>query len=369
MLYRNAENDDYRAILKFEKKVFKKDFSAFLPKVYSSENLCADTHIICKDGEKICGALCVYPMQLHLGDIKMQVVGIGSVAVDKKYRRQGIMKKMMELSEERAEKLKASVGVLCGARKRYERYGYVPCGEEYVFGISQYSIEHYKTDEIYSLREIVSDNDFKDFYFLYNKQEIKMERDIEAFENIIHSWECKAYCIEDKESYVIGYIVASHDGNVINDLIIKDIGKIENMIFSYIKNKKKKSLCVHLRCHQTDLIAAMLAFAENYHVETAGMFKIFDYKSFIETAMQYKLKKTALEEGSVKVKINDDVYQITVNDQKCNVNKVKSDFDIELNTVQATTFFTSNFNTITDNNLLKSWLPFCMLSISAIDKV
>lgn len=52
MLYRNAENDDYRAILKFEKKVFKKDFSAFLPKVYSSENLCADTHIICKDGKK-----------------------------------------------------------------------------------------------------------------------------------------------------------------------------------------------------------------------------------------------------------------------------------------------------------------------------
>ena len=45
--------------------------------------------------------------------------------------------------------------------------------------------------------------------------------------------------------------------------------------------------------------------------------------------MQYKLKKIALEEGTVKVKINDDVYQITVNDQKCNVNIVKSDFDIE----------------------------------------
>lgn len=85
--------------------------------------------------------------------------------------------------------------------------------------------------------------------------------------------------------------------------------------------------------------------------------------------MQYKLKKIALEEGTVKVKINDDVYQITVNDQKCNVNIVKSDFDIELNTVQATTFFTSNFNIITDNNLLKSWLTFCLLSISAIDKV
>ena len=29
MLYKNAENDDYRAILKFEKKVFKKDFLSF----------------------------------------------------------------------------------------------------------------------------------------------------------------------------------------------------------------------------------------------------------------------------------------------------------------------------------------------------
>lgn len=182
-------------------------------------------------------------MQLHLGDIKMKAVGIGCVAVDKKYRRQGIMKKMMELSEERAEKLKAGVGILCGARKRYERYGYIPCGEEYVFEISQYCIEHYKTDEVYSLREIVSGKDIKNFYYPYNKQVTKIERDIEAFENIMHSWEYKAYCIEDKRADVVGYIVASHDGSVINDLIINDIGKIENMIFSYIKIEKEKSLC------------------------------------------------------------------------------------------------------------------------------
>lgn len=44
MLYRNAENDDYRAILKFEKKVFKKDFSSFLQR-FIHLKICAQIRI------------------------------------------------------------------------------------------------------------------------------------------------------------------------------------------------------------------------------------------------------------------------------------------------------------------------------------
>lgn len=130
-----------------------------------------------------------------------------------------------------------------------------------------------------------------------------------------------------------------------------------------------KSLSVHLREYQKELVENFLIFAESYRVEPAGMFKIFDYKNFIEKSLNYKLSCVQIPEGTVKVKINDIVYKITVEQKKCTVEEVDSHFDVELNTAQAAIIFTSFFNMFYENALFSSWMPLCPLSISSIDKV
>lgn len=369
MIYRKAADCDYKEILKFEKRIFKKNFFSFLPKVYSQKKVCTDTHILCMNEKKICGAICIYPMRFVMGDFSLSVVGIGAVAVDKKYRGQGIMKKLMMMSDERAKELGADIGELSGWRKRYERYGYVPGGVEYVFEISKYNIDHYKLQEDYAFRYIKCGEEVSDFYYLYNNQKIRINRELKYFNETIQSWNNRTFSVIDSSGDIQGYIITSKDEKVIYDLIIKQPEKAQNIIFSYIHEKRANSLCVHLREHQTEIVEQFLSFTENYRIETAAMLKIFNYKSFIEKSMNYKLSCAELPEGTVKVKIDDTIYQITVALQKCEVTEIKSEYDVELNGVQAAILFTTYFNQNCNNSLLKSWLPFCPISISSADKV
>ncbi|MGN1118106.1 MAG: GNAT family N-acetyltransferase, partial [Acutalibacteraceae bacterium] len=94
-----ASVSDYKALLRFEEKVFRDPFLRIMPKMYKDREKCAAYHRLVKSGNKIVGAYAAYPNEFITSHGCLKAVGIGSVAVSKKHRGEGIMSQMMKRAE------------------------------------------------------------------------------------------------------------------------------------------------------------------------------------------------------------------------------------------------------------------------------
>lgn len=363
-----AEARDYEELLAFVNKVFDKNFLDVEPKIYNSREKCADCHGIIRRNGKIIAAAAVCPSEFIIAGARLKSIGVGSVAVDENYRGLGLLSELMEFADSEAKRLGCEVGALSGYRMRYEHYGYTPCGIRYRFNISDYYCGRSKPRIKVNFEEMTPDAAEK-CAEIYSLNRYRWQRDEENYRDVLRTKDSRPFSVV-LGTEIIGSIVLSKDGETVLDLQLKNCSAASDVLVGFAEYIGAKSLCVLLPEHQTKLVAELSAFCEGFSIEATSSVKVFDYKSFLEKLIGYKLSKERLPDGELFLEIEDEDYKIDIRNSKVRVTREKGSPSLKMSRTFAaralTTYHTAQF---LNSDILKTLSPLCPFSLSPIDEV
>ncbi|MGN1195263.1 MAG: GNAT family N-acetyltransferase [Acutalibacteraceae bacterium] len=365
-----ASYDDYDELLRFENRVFKTSFTKIMPKIYRDREKCTDSHIVIKDNGKIIAALALYDTKLILGESEIKAVGIGSVAVDKKYRGKGLMKTLLEKADELAIQKGAEIAVLSGYRQRYSRFGFEKCGIHHIFTLSNYFINHFKPKKKLKFQMPFSSADLlHQCAKLYSLEKYRWERKETEFSDIISTWNLDSYAVFDGHR-LLGFIVC--DRNEIKNFHLSDPSDAAEVLCAFAKVKRRWTLNVRVTDLQHELIRELSEICEEHKISDDASYKIYDFKSFINKMLRYKSETVGLIDAEVKISIDGKKLKIRCADGVPDVSDctAQEKADIETDAVTATRLLSTcgGFNEY-NNPVLNAWSPICPVSISTVDEI
>ena len=364
-----AAYDDYNELLRFENKVFKTSFTKIMPKLYRDKEKCTESHIVIKDNGKIIAALAFYDTKLLLGDSEMKALGIGSVAVDKKYRGRGLMRTLLEEADKIAAEKGAEVAVLSGYRQRYSRFGFERGGIHHTFTLSNYFINHFRSKKKLKFQDPFSSADLlQKCAKLYNSEINRWERKETEFSDIISTWNLDSYAVFD-EHRLLGFLISERDE--IKDIYLSNPVDVAEVLYTFAKSKHRWTLHVKVTDFQKELIRELSGISDEHRISEDASYKIYDYKAFIEKMFAYKAKQTRLTDGEVTLKIDGIGIKIRCAGGVPDISEFDNEnADIKTDAVTATRFLTTGFGIEEFNNpVVNAWSPICPVSISTIDEV
>ncbi len=364
-----AAYDDYNELLRFENKVFKTSFTKIMPKLYRDKEKCTESHIVIKDNGKIIAALAFYDTKLLLGDSEMKALGIGSVAVDKKYRGRGLMRTLLEEADKIAAEKGAEVAVLSGYRQRYSRFGFERGGIHHTFTLSNYFINHFRSKKKLKFQDPFSSADLlQKCAKLYNSEINRWERKETEFSDIISTWNLDSYAVFD-EHRLLGFLISERDE--IKDIYLSNPVDVAEVLYAFAKSKHRWTLHVKVTDFQKELIRELSGISDEHRISEDASYKIYDFKSFIEKMLKYKAKRTELVDGEVSLKIDGRGIRIRCAGGVPDISEFDNEnADIKTDAVTATRFLTTGFGIEEFNNpVVNAWSPICPVSISTIDEV
>lgn len=364
-----ASPGDYKELLFFEDKVFRVPFLMIMPKLYRDRSVCCSHHRVIKENRKIVAAYAEYPSKLITSSGSLILNGIGSVAVKKSHRNKGLMGVMMNNADAEDRKNNVDIGFLSGYRRRYERFGYIPCGEKYSYEITENYISHCKNNNSFTFRPMAKCKDcIDDIITLFNSQTVHLERRKDDFVEITLTWHSKGFVIFDGENNFAGYLVADSFLNEITEIMLPDVSKLSDTVSCFAKRFSKKSLKVTLYPWQREMIDCISSFGEHLSVSYTALLKFYSFKKPIEIMLNEKLKRERLCEGSLVIQLGSEKLNITVKNQECTVCESDSEPDLILGYSEAVTALTTRYYKV-GSPLLSSWLPLCGISIPNIDMI
>lgn len=364
-----AAYDDYNELLRFENKVFKTSFTKIMPKLYRDKEKCTESHIVIKDNGKIIAALAFYDTKLLLGDSEMKALGIGSVAVDKKYRGRGLMRTLLEEADKIAAEKGAEVAVLSGYRQRYSRFGFERGGIHHTFTLSNYFINHFRSKKKLKFQDPFSSADLlQKCAKLYNSEINRWERKETEFSDIISTWNLDSYAVFD-EHRLLGFLISERDE--IKDIYLSNPVDVAEVLYAFAKSKHRWTLHVKVTDFQKELIRELSGISDEHRISEDASYKIYDFKSFIEKMLKYNAKRTELVDGEVSLKIDGRGIRIRCAGGVPDISEFDNEnADIKTDAVTATRFLTTGFGIEEFNNpVVNAWSPICPVSISTIDEV
>lgn len=363
-----AELKDYKELLTFETRVFKTPFLFLMPKLYKDKNICTQSSRIIRENGKIIGAYSACYNGFKTSEKSLKAVGIASVAVDKKYRNKGHMGEMLRYADEEAQKIGADIAYLGGLRHRYERFGYIPCGEKFVYDVTEHYASHAKKKEKFSFTTLKKNSVYlDDIIKLFEKQKYHWLRSKDDFYLISKTWFNRCFVIKDECKHFAGYMITDASLGEINEIQLNDVSKLSDVLVSFLEEQKKNKSSVCVMPWQNEILRELSLFGENYRVTTSASFKFYNFRKPIEIMMNEKLKNAALCEGSTVIKLGEETLKIEVRNRKCSVSETEEEPQTVLSYSEAMIAVTTHYSS--DNPLLSAWSPMCPIAIPRADKV
>ena len=361
---------DYDELLRFENRIFKTSFTKIMPKIYRDKEKCTDSHIVIRDNGKIIAALAYYDTKLILGSEEIKAIGIGSVAVDKKYRGKGLMRTLLEEADVLAEAKGAETAILSGYRQRYSRFGFEKGGIHHTFTLSNYFFNHFRPRRKLRLQMPYSSASLlQQCAKLYSTENCRWERKETEFSDIISTWNLDSYAVFD-DSRLLGFLVC--DKSEIKDFYLNNPEDAAEVLYTFAKIKRRWTLNVKVTDFQKELIKELSKISDEHKISEDASYKIYNFEAFIRKMLTYKAKQTKLIDGELTLRIDGKGIRIRYADGVPDVSGCppQEKADIETDAVTATRILTTGFGTEEFNNpVLNAWSPICPVSISTIDEV
>jgi predicted acetyltransferase len=134
MEIRKLKASDYDELLSLLNTAFQRnDFDRLLPKMWQRDDEYMGKHFGLFEDSKLLAAVGIYPFKVHIGDKVLNFATTGNVATHPDHEGKGYFSKLFELTMAELEKEGFDAARLGGARQRYGRFGYEPCGSIYKF--------------------------------------------------------------------------------------------------------------------------------------------------------------------------------------------------------------------------------------------
>ena len=313
---------------------YNKYFEKNVSKIYGDSVDKTNNHIAIKKGDELIAVALLVPNEIVMGDKNFNILTIGSICVSKKYRKQGYFNLLMNEIEKESKNY--DICILSGDRNRYNKYGYYPN----LLTLFKFSSKNNN----YEFRKMDGKKN-SECLMLYNKKTMHLKRE-DNFFAVATQWMSDAYYVY-KNNNLKGYLIYNTKLDYISEICVDDEASVtEN--FGYYKNMDY----INARVLNNDYnLLNKLNGYESTKLYNRILFRINDIKKVIKNCLEYKMKYQKLEEGTLKLKIEDEIINITVSDKVFITSS--TDYDLELTKNQAMDIFLNK--KINSNKLLSSW--------------
>lgn len=328
----NITNDlsSYKEVVPMLNKIFKTNFYKFLSKIYLHDEFLPN-HYIVRDNGKIVANVASLPITLKCGESTLSCRGIGMVAVLDSMRGKGLMDKLMTHACNKAKEEGVDFMFLGGNRKRYERYGFVPCGVGAEFHIIKENIAHSKTDVVLDFVKIKSNSPLlPKISAIYNSQKCHYIRN--DFYEVVSSWHTKTHYAIMNKGEVAGHI--SIKNRSIVDISMRDIDICDVIINYFNKMLKLPFLKVFIYGNQPEYIKSLSTLAQSISYNTTESLHVINYRNVVDKLLSLQ---TASFDFSVVIEIESvDKFLVSATSGVYSVQSTTAQADVVLPKAEAT---------------------------------
>ena len=329
-------------IIEVANKVFDIDFRKFMPKVYTKEDFYKD-HFVCVDNNKIIGLSGNLINNIEVNDKKYKYSFIGTVSTLVEYRNKGVMQNILKEIDKENINNEVVFSMLTGLRKRYGFHGFEKATLRINYEISEYEIHHLKIKEGVSIKEY--DASFLDEYYkIYKDNHVLCFRKKEDF-----------FLSLLKEGVILfgifynndlkGYFAYSKEEKSIIEIYSYDTSLYESVIRLLIENSDIKGINIYINPLDKNNVLELDKISEERILIDYTHIKVYKMNEFIEFLVNLNLKIRKINNLNEVYKIDDEIIEICINNQKVEVKEVNKDYIREF-TKQEFVRFALGFNNL-----------------------
>lgn len=298
------------------------DFEQLLPKLYGPQADTMKYHYGVRENGKLVAAVLSYPYEIDVNGKLLKMAGIGSVSAHRNTRGKGYMKAIMNTVVKDLQEDGTDLSWLGGQRQRYQYFGYDLCSRDYEFEVSKTNLRHIRGKDYQPAYHFIPFGEGTEgqklaAFALHNIQLVHAVRDFDEFEEILKSWNQKAYLVFQGED-MVGYLAAGEDLKNgercmnVSECVLAPAGEIQEAVFSLIKHFHLDLVTVTVSENQPEYLRQLGRICEGYHCEFSGNYRIFHIRKVVEAFLKAKAERQKLMDGSFCVQAGEEVFTITV---------------------------------------------------------
>lgn len=265
------------------------------PKMWIKDDLHMERHIAVFEDGKMAAVVGIYPLPLVIDGEKFLFCTTGNVATLPAYEGKGYFSKLFPLAIEEAKRIGAVACRLGGARQRYARYGFEPCGPAYEFRVTEHNAKHTGAAADVTLEEIARKDEKTLAYChaLMQKKTVFAQRSTEEGYRDMYlalcSKEAKPF-LAKKKGRPIGYLAAKDGFSSILEFSLEDEGDILGVCAAAAKQSASGMTTLCVPPTMPHAIATLLPEAQEVSLVHPSRFHILQYERLVNRLL--KLKET-----------------------------------------------------------------------------
>ncbi|NLD33526.1 MAG: GNAT family N-acetyltransferase [Clostridiales bacterium] len=292
------------------------DFVRLHPAVYSRPGF-AGIHAVAREEGRMVAMAALKPMQVRLSAEERLACGfIGTVCTHPRHERQGHMRRLMQLLEERGRRQGMALLMLGGQRQLYQRYGYeqgATALHETLTRRNLSAVADAGTPYAFVALEEVDAPVLDTIYNLYLGQLLVDHREKDALVRVLRTWQAQGYAVL-RGGQPFGYLCS--DGDRLSECVLADDAKLPEVLKAWLAFRGKEQCVITLPLHRGQAIEAVGQLAGKWQLGDSLMLRVMDWPKVVGGMLRFKAAQTALQPGQAVFAVEGEgCWQITVEGQ------------------------------------------------------
>jgi predicted acetyltransferase len=259
------------------------------------------------DSGQLLGMVSMTPKNLLVGNCKINVGGIGTVATLPDARGKGVMRKLLNYSIEQMRQQNIPLSILWGDTQRYRHFGWETCGRKLHFRINGRSMKSYAPQTGFSIKPYNKQQHLEAIMAMHDAQTCRVERQRKDFEDYLN-----------RESVMVWF--ASQGGKTAylvqeNEFIIESAGGFELVCqgLNYLLNNyERNTLIIQKMDYDSATTNELYRLSSWWSVEPLGMLKIINLEHTLRAFLPQLNKCRGIENQRISLKMLDSGEVVTL---------------------------------------------------------
>ncbi len=305
---------DYEEMLDFLDFVFSRegephDFRNLLPTIYRPTPERMSSHLVVRRQGRIQSLVGVYPIQMHVGPVRLAGATVGAVSTHPDCRGQGMMRALMNHAVDWMQAERIQFSVLGGNRQRYRYFGYERCGLSLQYRVTAGNLKHiFEKDPAVYLRQL-QESDREILALLkqqHDRQSLYCERPSDLFFFYGLNWHRQMRAIITHDHQCVGYAIT--DGT--NKSFVPEIVAVsDDLAVDALRvlaaESPRHGVTVGVNPTQASLCRMLGDCCETVSSMDSGNWRVFDWQSVTRAFLQLWAMAIDTEDGEVMIGIRD----------------------------------------------------------------
>ncbi len=318
---------------------FNKDdemFESLLPKLYKEEYKPVENNITLDVNDKMLAAIGLYYSTLNIMGDTLKVAGIGNVAVDPDFRKNGYMSSCLAYCLDEMKQNMTDMAFLMGKKQRYQRFSFEPAGVRYVFDLYKHNVIRKRGENkkpSFSSKPIKKDDRdiLKKISEVYEKSDYKTERPLNKMYDILVSWRAFPFAAFQDDMFK-GWFVLNDKMDSVDEIGYIDKNDIEEIVICALETSNQYGVKISAPPFDKPLIDYLALHAEKTTVSHSEFYTIFCYERVIKSFLKLKSTYAELADGEcvlmiygektpekLKIKVKDNCPSVFETDERPNL--------------------------------------------------